>query len=142
MPSPLTTIRHEGRSAVVHLHGDLVVTTARGLYATLRTVGKRRNVRSVVLDFARAGRIDSSGLAVLSLVSRQLKRSSKQLDFAHLQDQHRAALELLPTGAERAALPVEHVGAARLRVEGVGVHPHVQHDHGQGGKTAQTIECV
>ena len=87
-----------------------MVASARGLYASLRTVGKQRNVRVVVLDFTHAGRIDSSGLAVLSLVSRQLKNSGKQLDFAHLQDPHRAALDLLPTGAAPAAPPGEHIG--------------------------------
>jgi phospholipid/cholesterol/gamma-HCH transport system permease protein len=112
MPSPATTIQRDGRSAVVHLQGDLVVPTARGLYTQLRTVAKRRNVRTLVLDFSRAGRIDSSGLAVISLISRQLAGSGKKLDLSGMQDQHRAALELLPDAA--APLPTAEVEAGLL----------------------------
>jgi phospholipid/cholesterol/gamma-HCH transport system permease protein len=96
MPPQVATVERDGRSAVVHLRGDLVVQTARGLYGALRTVAKRREVRTVVLDFSEAGRIDSSGVAVVSLIRRQLTSSGKRLDLARMHDQHRAALELAP----------------------------------------------
>jgi phospholipid/cholesterol/gamma-HCH transport system permease protein len=108
MPSQATTIKRDGRSAVVHLQGDLVVPTVRGLYARLRSVARRRSVRTVVLDFSGAGRIDSSGIAVVALIGRQLARGGKQLDLSSMQDQHRAALALAP---EAAAEPVEPVVA-------------------------------
>jgi phospholipid/cholesterol/gamma-HCH transport system permease protein len=105
-----TTIQHDGRSAVVHLRGDLMVPTMGGLYITLRTVAKRRDVRTVVLDFSDAGRIDSSGIAVVTLISRQLARYGKQLDLSRMQDQHRAALELSPEAAQKPAEPVGSAG--------------------------------
>ncbi|HEU4733413.1 MAG TPA: ABC transporter permease [Kofleriaceae bacterium] len=105
MPPPEPTIDRDGRAAVVHLHGDLVVPTARGLYAKLRSVAKRRDVRTVVLDFADAGRIDSSGVAVVTLISRQLAESGKQLDLSRMQDQHRAALALAPDDVAPGAAP-------------------------------------
>src|ERR1043165_5436811 len=89
-----TTVERDGRSAIVHLRGDLVVPTARVVYSTLRTVAKRRGVRTVVLDFADAGRIDSSGIAVISLIGRLLAESGKQLDLSRVPAQHRAVLEL------------------------------------------------
>ena len=96
MPPTQTTIERDGRAAVVHLRGDLMVPTARALYTKLRTVARRRDVRKVVLDFSDAGRIDSSGVAVVSLIGRLLKHSGKHLDLAKLHDQHRAALALAP----------------------------------------------
>jgi phospholipid/cholesterol/gamma-HCH transport system permease protein len=96
MQPHVTTVERDGRSAVVHLHGDLVVPTARGLYASLRAVARRRDVRRVVLDFTEAGRIDSSGVAVVSLIGRQLAHSGKKLELSQMHDQHRAALTLAP----------------------------------------------
>ena len=96
MEPTVTTIERDGRAAVVRLRGDLVVPTARGLYGELRGLARRRDVRAVVLDFARAGRIDSAGTAVVSLIGRQLAQSGKTLELSHLDEQHRAALALAP----------------------------------------------
>ncbi|HZJ64186.1 MAG TPA: ABC transporter permease, partial [Kofleriaceae bacterium] len=65
---------------------------------------------TLVLDFGDAGRIDSSGVAVVALLGRQLAQSGKKLDLAHLHDQHRAALELMPEAAGPPP-PVEMPGA-------------------------------
>jgi phospholipid/cholesterol/gamma-HCH transport system permease protein len=106
MQPPDTTVERDGRSAIVHLRGDLVIPTVRGVYAKLRGVARRRDVGTLVLDFGDAGRIDSSGVAVVALLGRQLAESGKKLDLAHLHDQHRAALELMPEEAAPAE-PVE-----------------------------------
>jgi len=111
MSRPTTIIQRDRGSAVVRLHGDLVVATVRGLYAKLRGVAKRRNVRTVVLDFSGVGRIDSSGVAVVSLLGRQLARSGKQLDLSQMQDQHRAALALAPDHAAEPAEPEPEPGS-------------------------------
>lgn len=110
MPPESTTVERNGRSAIVHLRGDLVVPTARAVYARLRSVAKRRDIRTVVLDFSDAGRIDSSGIAVISLIGRQLARSGKKLDLSRLRDQHRAAFELSPDKASEPPEPVEEPG--------------------------------
>jgi phospholipid/cholesterol/gamma-HCH transport system permease protein len=103
MQPGVTSVERDGRAAVVHLHGDLVVPTARALYGTLRGVAKRRDVRTVVLDFSQAGRIDSSGAAVVSLIGRQLAHGGKQLELSRMQEQHRAALALVLDAAPPAA---------------------------------------
>jgi phospholipid/cholesterol/gamma-HCH transport system permease protein len=106
-----TTVERDGRSAIVHLRGDLVIPTVRGVYATLRSVAKRRDIRTVVLDFGDAGRIDSSGSAVVALIGRQLANRGKKLDLSRLQDQHRAALELSPAENAKVAEAVVVPGA-------------------------------
>ena len=80
MPSDLA-VEQQGRSAIVHLRGDLIVPTVGPLYAGLRSVAGRRDVDSVVLDFSDVGRIDSSGSAVLALIERQLARGGKHLEL-------------------------------------------------------------
>jgi phospholipid/cholesterol/gamma-HCH transport system permease protein len=106
-----TAIQRDGRSAVVRLRGDLVVPAVGGLYTTLRTVARRREVRTLVLDFSGAGRIDSSGIAVVALIGRQLARQGKQLDLSCMQDQHRAALALAPELTEEPAESVATAGS-------------------------------
>jgi len=111
MQPQATTIQRDGRSAVVHLRGDLVVPMVRGLYAKLRTVAKRHDVKTLVLDFSDAGRIDSSGVAVVALIGRQLAHHGKKLDLSRLQDQHREALSLAPASAAEPAAAVVQAGS-------------------------------
>jgi phospholipid/cholesterol/gamma-HCH transport system permease protein len=120
MPPSPTTIRRDGRSAIVHLHGDLIVQTARVVHAKLRATIRRRNVRTLVLDFSYAGRIDSAGLAVLSLIHRQLAQSGKQVELVNMTDQHRAALALLPDDGARIPEAVVELGALDALLERLG----------------------
>ena len=110
MPPQATTVARDGRSAVVHVRGDVVVPTVRALYATLRTVARRRDVQTVVLDFSAAGRIDSAGVAAVALISRQLAQSGKQLDVSRLNDQHRAVLALAPDREPERVEPLAEPG--------------------------------
>ncbi len=107
----LTKVERSGRSAVVRLQGDLIIATARRLYGELRTVCRRRDVRSVTLDFSKAGRIDSSGIAVVSLIAKQLTRGGKKLELAQLSDAHKAALDLMPKQEPEAEIPQPPPGA-------------------------------
>jgi phospholipid/cholesterol/gamma-HCH transport system permease protein len=111
--TPALTVERKGRAAVVHLRGDLIVPNARAVYGSLRSIAKRRDVRHVVLDFAEAGRVDSSGIAVVSLIGKQLARAGKQLELAALGDNHKAALDLV-TDAAVPPEPAEHVGLVEL----------------------------
>jgi phospholipid/cholesterol/gamma-HCH transport system permease protein len=105
-----TTVERDGRSAIVHLRGDLIVPTARVVYSALRGVAKRRGVKKVVIDFSQAGRIDSAGIAVISLIGRLLTESGKKLDLSRMQEQHRAALELSPEPSPERPAPLEAPG--------------------------------
>ncbi|HEY0482276.1 MAG TPA: ABC transporter permease, partial [Kofleriaceae bacterium] len=73
--------------------------------------------RTLVLDFSNAGRIDSSGVAVVSLIGRQLAASGKKLDLSQLHEQHRAALALSPDGGGAAGAAAE--GEADAEAAGV-----------------------
>lgn len=81
---------------MVHLRGDIMIPNAKRVFHDLRAVARRRDVRSVTLDFSQAGRVDSAGIAVVSLLARQLTRYGKKLELAELNDHHKAALELMP----------------------------------------------
>jgi phospholipid/cholesterol/gamma-HCH transport system permease protein len=100
MPELATNVERDGRAAVVRLEGDLVVPTARGLYTRLQDVARRRDVRSIVIDFARVGRIDSSGVAAVSLIGQQAKRSGRTLELRDLHEHHRAAFAMSPRKVE------------------------------------------
>jgi phospholipid/cholesterol/gamma-HCH transport system permease protein len=100
-----TAIERDGRTAIVHLTGDIVVTTARSFYGLLRGLNKRRDVDKVVLDFSSVSKFDSSGVAAIELAKRSLKRAGKELELDKLDDRKRAAFELLPKDA--AELPKE-----------------------------------
>jgi phospholipid/cholesterol/gamma-HCH transport system permease protein len=98
---PTTTVARHGREATVHVHGDLVIATAGRLYGGLRGAGRRRDVSHLVIDFSGAGRLDSSAIAVVSLVSRQLTGRGKRVELRALSAAHQAAFDMLP--AELAA---------------------------------------
>lgn len=83
-------------STVVALQGDLVRGTVRRLHRHLRAVARRRNAQTVVLDFSDAGKIDSSGLAAISLLSKHLQRNGRTLELVKLAPHHEATLALLP----------------------------------------------
>lgn len=101
MPEPVASVERDGRAAVVRLQGDLTVPSAKALYGDLCDVARRKDVRSIVLDFASVGRIDSSGIAAVSLVGRQLERSGKKLELRELEDRHKAAFAMVPKKVEK-----------------------------------------
>ena len=102
----------------MHLEGDIVTDAAPALYSKLRAMCRRRDVRKIVVDFSRAGRVDSAGVAVFSLAGRQLERAGKSLELEALDDRHKAAFALAPNEVVRPA-PVEHAGALERLGEGV-----------------------
>jgi phospholipid/cholesterol/gamma-HCH transport system permease protein len=110
MPASVATIERQGRSAVVHLHGDVVAAVAPRLYGQLRAICRRRDVSKVIVDFSKAGRVDSSGIAVISMVGRQLERSGKKFELDDLHPNHKAAFELVPT---------DHVAPEPIETPGV-----------------------
>src|SRR3954471_24111114 len=96
MSRQATAIERDGRTAVVHLAGDIVVTTARPFYGLIRGLVRRRDLDKIILDFSDVGRFDSSGVAAIELAKRSIKRSGKRLELDKLDDRARAAFELLP----------------------------------------------
>lgn len=103
---PTVTVEREGRRAIVHLHGDIAVPTAKTVYGQLRSVGRRRDVREVVIDFSGVKHLDSAGVAVVSLAGKQLKRAGKRLEMEQLDERQQAAFELFAHPAKEAE-PIE-----------------------------------
>ena len=96
-------VERSSGTAVIRLDGDVVVDTTAPLYRRLRSLCRRRDVRSVVIDFAGAGRLDSAGVATVSLGSRMMARAGKAFDLVHLGDNHQAAFELISPPPAQAA---------------------------------------
>ena len=90
---------------MVRLEGDVVVATTPRLYRCLRQLARRRDVRQVVVDFGEAGRLDTSGVAAVSLGSRMMARAGKAYDLRALGEEHQAAFELMPSWQEEAQRP-------------------------------------
>lgn len=85
----------DDRTLVVPVRGDLTVANAGACYRKLRAAAKRRDVHTLVLDFGGAGRLDSSGVAVVHLLERRLQRKGKTLALRHLDPTHQAAFTML-----------------------------------------------
>jgi len=83
-------VEHAAGAAVIRLQGDLTIPSAGVLYEQLRALAARGDLREVVVDFAGAGRVDSSGAAVVSLAGRELEQRGVRLEIASLDDSHRA----------------------------------------------------
>jgi anti-anti-sigma factor len=92
---PLSSVEHEAGAAVVHLHGDLTIPSAGALYGELRGLAARPGLREVIVDFSGAGRVDSSGVAVISLAGRELGQRGVRLEVTALDDRQRAAFRQL-----------------------------------------------
>lgn len=115
---PVATVERQGRAAVVHLQGDVITNVAPELYSKLRAVCRRRDVTKVVVDFSKAGRVDSSAVAVLSIMRRQLERSGKSIELDDLKPNHEAALALAPSEVAR-PVPIPREGALERLGDGV-----------------------
>jgi phospholipid/cholesterol/gamma-HCH transport system permease protein len=97
-----TEVSVDHRAATLRLHGDVV---AKDLLARLRATCRRRDVDKIVVDFAHAQRLDSAGVAAITLC----KRNGKPIELEDLADHHRAAFELAPADVPKPK-PAEHEG--------------------------------
>jgi phospholipid/cholesterol/gamma-HCH transport system permease protein len=115
-------VERSGSTATVRPSGDLIVATAGEFYGCLHGIAHRRAIRGAVVDLSGAGRLDSAGVAALSLGARVMERAGKSFTLSGLADHQRAALELLPAAGPvrrdrtRSPGPVEWVGAGVLSV--------------------------
>ena len=69
---------------------------ARRLHRGLRAVARRRDVKQVTLDFSNVGKIDSAGIAAVSLLGKRLARTGRTLELVKVGEHHKAALALIP----------------------------------------------
>lgn len=81
---------------MVRLRGDITLAQSRKLWHLVRPLLKRRDVDPLTLDFADARRLDSSAIALVSLLRRRLHADGRTLELVELSDAHEAALALAP----------------------------------------------
>lgn len=105
-----TTVERSGHGAIVRLRGDIVLATSRKTWACIRPLLRKRDCDPVVLDFSSAGRLDSSALAMVSLLRRQLAKDGRSLELVELADQHEAVLALVPAEMSAPAIAEPRMG--------------------------------
>jgi phospholipid/cholesterol/gamma-HCH transport system permease protein len=95
VPGPIAAVEQQAGATVIRLHGDLTVPAAGALHRQLRALTRRRDLRRVVVDFSEAERIDSAGMAAVSLARRRLEQRGVAVEVTALDEAHRAAFAQL-----------------------------------------------
>ncbi len=86
------TVRHQ-EVVIVEVDGQLIVSNRQEL-KQLIVDEVESGTRKVLIDFARAGYIDSSGLGVLVSLAKRLREEGGELRLANLNDDLRSLFEL------------------------------------------------
>lgn len=94
----------------ITLEGELRVNQAAELYTRLNTLAHQEGVQEVILDLAPLDRLDSAGIAVLSLALEAFEAQGKTLHVHGVHDDHRQALELMPSQQNQASPVVDDSG--------------------------------
>jgi phospholipid/cholesterol/gamma-HCH transport system permease protein len=108
-----------GRTVRLKPRGALDVDHADELHSELERLCEQSGVEQVVVDFAEVQKLDSAGIAVISLASYRLGETGRSLRIENASDAQREALDLMPQfRGERAEAYVpsffESVGEAGL----------------------------
>ncbi len=87
------TIRRQKDIAIVEVDGQLIVGNRQELKQKVLDEFES-GTRKVLVDFARTGYIDSSGLGVLVSLAKKLREDGGELRLANLNDDLRTLFEL------------------------------------------------
>jgi phospholipid/cholesterol/gamma-HCH transport system permease protein len=119
-------VEHDRSSAtaVLVLAGDLDISKTRAVHDQIDELARRDDVRRLVLDFQGVGRLDSAGIAAISVASARFGEAGKHVDVRNLEASHRAALELMTAPTGERATRTERGFAERLG--GKAVHAYDQ----------------
>ena len=93
--SSVSSFDRASRTATITVDGDLAIPNAKELYEAVKVATKRRDVRTLVLDFDTTKRIDGAGIAVISLAKKLASRTHKRLELANLDQKQREAIDLV-----------------------------------------------
>jgi anti-sigma B factor antagonist len=85
--------RDPGGVAVVQVEGQLIVGNRQELKDLIQGA-LDRNDRRILIDFSRAGYIDSSGLGALVSISKRVRETGGELRLAGLNEDLRSLFEL------------------------------------------------
>ncbi len=106
----------ENATAILHLEGHLDFARTRAFHDQLEGLARQDDVRRLVLDFEGVGRLDSAGIAAISVASTRFAEAGKRVDIRNLEASHRAALDLMSAAGhqrtpDREAGAFERLGA-------------------------------
>ena len=87
------TVSHHGDVAIVDVEGQLVVSNRQDLKQRVLDEVEKGTTK-VLVDFAHAGYIDSSGLGVLVSLSKKIREQGGDLRLANLNEDLRTLFEL------------------------------------------------
>ena len=87
------SVRNVGDATVVQVDGQLIVGNRQDLKDKV-LARLEEGARNFVIDFARTGYIDSSGLGVLVSVSKKIREAGGELRLACLSDDLQTLFEL------------------------------------------------
>lgn len=82
MQATLQQLRH-GDEVTLSLRGDVVLDAAADLYEALRRGSVEARTRSLRLDFAAAGRLDTAGAVAAHLGAQLLRGAGKSCELVH-----------------------------------------------------------
>jgi len=128
------SIERAGRTAVVHLRGDVVVGTAWSLDALLRELREHDTLDEIRLDFANVDRVDSAAVAVIELARRA---DGVRIALERLDERQRALFEVLAPGERAPRGDAAHAG----RLERLGARIF-EADRSLRELAALAVECV
>jgi anti-sigma B factor antagonist len=88
-----TTSKHRSGVLVVEVEGQLIVGNRQELKATIQTA-LDNGERKLLIDFAKTGYIDSSGLGALVSISKKVREQGGELRLSGLNEDLRSLFEL------------------------------------------------
>lgn len=88
-------VQYEDDRATLRVAGPLDADGAPAVYEHLRRLAGDERTLSVSLDLSEMSRLDSAGIAALSLGAQMLERAGIDLELAGLRSEHREAMKLL-----------------------------------------------
>ena len=90
---PFTTSKHPSGVLIVEVEGQLIVGNRQELKATIQQA-LDNGERKLLVDFAKTGYIDSSGLGALVSISKKVREQGGELRLSGLNEDLRSLFEL------------------------------------------------
>jgi len=88
-----TTSKHPSGALVIEVEGQLIVGNRQELKATIQQA-LDNGERKLLIDFAKTGYIDSSGLGALVSISKKVREEGGELRLSGLNEDLRSLFEL------------------------------------------------
>lgn len=108
MDIELITERGNAGQIVVRPVGDMEIHTGREIYDTLSRLCDDEQVQWITLDFSRVDRLDSAGIATVSVIAEEFRDDGKRFVVQNLSDEHRRAFNLMPMRSETPPEVTDH----------------------------------